>query len=135
MGRTVRHNRSRVVREGLILKSGKMFKQFILMKDHFRRQHVNLLEPHSTLCTTSTDPSLYLLVIADICIATYPQYVNCTNSNVHLGFSHPGQIQLDCYLGDRVSSYDPISMLSQSIPEPMQYVIRIYSGCTLRSEV
>jgi len=85
--------------------------------------HVNLLEPHTMLCTTPTDPSLYLLVIVDICVATYPQYVNSTNSNARLGFSYAGQIQLDCYPGHQVSSCDPVSMLSQNIPEPVQYVI------------
>jgi len=35
---------------------------------------VNLLGPHTVLYTTLTDPSLYLLVIAGICIATYLKY-------------------------------------------------------------
>ena len=63
---------------------------------------VNLLEPHIALCTTPTDPSLYLLVIADICVVTYPQYAN---SNVRLGFSYPGHQVI------RVSSCDLVSML------------------------
>ena len=82
----------------------------------FSKVHVNLLEPRTMLCTTPTNPLLYLLVIADICVATYPQYVNSTNSNACLSFSYPGQIQLDCYPGHRVSSCDPVSMLSQNIP-------------------
>ena len=44
----------------------------------------------SALCTTPTDPSLYLLVITGICTVTYLQYANSTNSNVCLGFSYPG---------------------------------------------
>ena len=32
---------------------------------------LNLLEPHTALCTTPTDPSLYLLVITGTCIAMY----------------------------------------------------------------
>ena len=62
---------------------------------------VNLLESHTALYTTN--PLLCLLVIADICIATHPQCTNSINSNVHLGFSYPGQI--------RVSSCDPVSTL------------------------
>jgi len=38
---------------------------------------------------TPANPLPYLLVIVDICIATYPQCVNSTNSNAHLGFSYP----------------------------------------------
>ena len=55
---------------------------------------VNLLGPHTMLCTTPTNPSLYLLVITGICIATYLQYTYNTNSNVRLGFSNPGHIQV-----------------------------------------
>jgi len=42
---------------------------------------VNLLEPHIVLYSTPTNPSLYLLVIAGICIATYLQHeiLMCTS--------------------------------------------------------
>ena len=100
----------------------------------FLKVHVNLLEPHTMLCTTPTDPSLYLLVIVDICVATYPQYANSTNSNACLGFGYPGQIQPDCYLGHQVSSCDPVSKLSQNIPEPVQYVIYVAVPFDLRCE-
>ena len=57
---------------------------------------VNLLEPHTALCTTPTDPSLYLLAITSIWVyayvAMYLQYATSTNSNVHQGFSYPGDI-------------------------------------------
>ena len=69
---------------------------------------VNLLEPHTVQCTTPTYPSLYLLVITDICVTTYPQYINSTNLNMRLGFSYPGHIWVksgsnpDCYLSCQI---------------------------------
>ena len=79
---------------------------------------VNLLKLHTVLCTTPTDPSLYLLVIVGVCIATYVQYANSTNSNAHQGFSYPGQIRPDCYPSHCViqtSSCNPVSMLGHTI--------------------
>jgi len=66
---------------------------------------VNLLESHTALCTTPTNSSLYLFIITGICIATYVQYANSTNSNACLGFSYLGHWVI------WVSSCGPVSKL------------------------
>ena len=53
---------------------------------------VNLLEPHTVLCTTPYVPSLHLLLIAGMCMASYLQYANSTNFNSCLSFSSLGHI-------------------------------------------
>jgi len=57
---------------------------------------LNLLELHTALWTTPTDPLLYLLVITGICIATHLQYTDSTNSSACLSFSYRGHIRIKC---------------------------------------
>ena len=46
------------------------------------------------MCSTPTDPLIYLQVIMGICIATYLKYTNSSNSRVRLGFSYLGHIRV-----------------------------------------
>ena len=44
---------------------------------------------YSAMCHNYQSIDTYVIVIADICIAMYPQYANSTYSYVCLGFSYP----------------------------------------------
>ena len=56
------------------------------------------------ICSTPTNLSIYLLVIAGICMATYLKYANSTNSNKHL---HHCRFQLSGSHPGLLSGFDP----------------------------